>query len=195
MTARTASAPTRIRAPGRTPLRTATAVSLGAAVLALAVELVVPGGWGAAAETVLIAGLLLGLPHGAVDHLLPDARMGRSLRRRVVVGGGYAALAVLTYLAFWAAPGAGLAVFVALSVWHFGTGETAVADLRSGGPVRRREAMSAAAAFLAPAAALGHGGGTWPNRPIRHSPPCWTRPPACGWVCCPGGNWATARSS
>ena len=138
MTGRTGTAPTRTRVPARTPLRTATAVSLGAAALALAVEVLVPGGWGTAAEPVLIAGLLLGLPHGAVDHVLPDARLGPSLRRRAAVGGLYAGLAVLTYVAFRAAPGPGLAVFVALSVWHFGTGETAVADLRSGSPVRRR---------------------------------------------------------
>lgn len=138
MTGRTGAAPTRTRAPARPPLRTATALSLGAAALALAVEVLVPGGWGSAAEAVLIAGLLLGLPHGAVDHVLPDARLGRSLRRRAAVGGVYAGLAVLTYVAFRAAPGPGLAVFVALSVWHFGTGETAVADLRSGSPVRRR---------------------------------------------------------
>ena len=138
MTGWTATRP----APARTPLATATAVSLGAAVLALAVEVLVPGGWGAAAQTVLVAGLLLGLPHGAVDHVLPEVRLGRSLRRRAVIGAVYAALAVLTYVAFRAAPGPGLAVFVAVSVWHFGTGETAVADLRSGGPVRRRSAAA-----------------------------------------------------
>ena len=134
MAGQTATPPTRTRPP----LGTATGISLGAAVLALAVEVLLPGGWGSSAGVVLIAGLLLGLPHGAADHVLPDARLGRSLRRRAVVGGGYATLAVLTYVSFRAAPGPGLAAFVALSVWHFGTGETAVADLRSGAPVRRR---------------------------------------------------------
>ena len=138
MTGWTGIPPARTPAPARTPLATATAVSLVATVLALAVEVLVPGGWGSAGEAVLVAGLLLGLPHGAVDHVLPEARLGRSLRRRAVVVGVYAALAVLTYVSFRAAPGPGLAVFVAVSVWHFGTGETAVADLRTGGPVRRR---------------------------------------------------------
>ncbi|MGY1638848.1 beta-carotene 15,15'-dioxygenase, Brp/Blh family [Geodermatophilus sp. SYSU D00742] len=120
------------------PLGTATVVSLGAALLGLAVELVVPGGWGSGAEAVLVAGLLLGLPHGAVDHVLLGARAGRSPGRQAAVAGGYAALAAASWLLFRAFPGPGLAVFVAVSVWHFGSGETAVADLRAGGPVRRR---------------------------------------------------------
>ncbi|MGY1633998.1 beta-carotene 15,15'-dioxygenase, Brp/Blh family [Geodermatophilus sp. SYSU D01186] len=120
------------------PLAAATAVSLAVAILGLAVGLVVPGGWGHGAQAVLVAGLLLGLPHGAVDHVLLAARLGRSVGRQVAVTGGYAALAASAWLLFRAFPGPGLAVFVAVSVWHFGSGETAVADLRAGRPVRRR---------------------------------------------------------
>jgi Brp/Blh family beta-carotene 15,15'-monooxygenase len=87
---------------------------------------------------VLVAGLLLGLPHGAVDHLVPGFRLG--WRARVLAGFavGYAVLAAAGWLAFRAAPGAALLAFVAVSVWHFGSGETAFADLRAGRPVRRR---------------------------------------------------------
>jgi Brp/Blh family beta-carotene 15,15'-monooxygenase len=121
----------------RSPQAGATAASLAAAALALAVEVLVPGGWGELSWAVLVAGLVVGLPHGAVDHVLLGARLGRSVRRRVALTGGYAVLAVLAYLLFRAFPAPGLAAFVILSLWHFGSGETAVADLRSG-PVRRR---------------------------------------------------------
>lgn len=115
-----------------TPYRAATAVSLAAAGAVVAVEVAV--GWGDLAWLPLVAGLLLGLPHGAADHLVAARRTGRP----VLVALGYAALAVAGWLAFRAAPGPALLVFVALSVWHLGTGETAFADLRAGRPVRRR---------------------------------------------------------
>ncbi|MFD2094064.1 Brp/Blh family beta-carotene 15,15'-dioxygenase [Blastococcus deserti] len=124
------------------PARAATRLSLALAGAVLAVELVVPGGWGAASWTVLVAGLLLGLPHGAVDHLVPAWRLGWRPARLASFGLGYAALAAVAYLVFRAAPGPSLAVFVLLSVWHFGSGETAFADLRAGRPVRPRPAAS-----------------------------------------------------
>jgi beta-carotene 15,15'-dioxygenase len=117
------------------PVRVATALSLGAAVAVVAVELAV--GWGDLAWVPLVAGLLLGLPHGAVDHLVPAHRLGWRPPRTALFALGYAVVAVLAWLAFRAAPGPALLVFVALSVWHFGTGETAFADLRAGRPVRR----------------------------------------------------------
>ena len=124
--------------PLAAPARTATAVSGAAVVAVLLVELAVPGGWGDAAWVVLVAGLLLGLPHGAVDHLVPATRLRWPLSRVAVFAAGYAALAAGAWLAFRAWPGPALLVFVAVSAWHFGTGETAFADLRAGRPVRRR---------------------------------------------------------
>jgi Brp/Blh family beta-carotene 15,15'-monooxygenase len=118
--------------------RAATAVSCAAVVAVLVVELAVPGGWGDAAWVVLVAGLLLGLPHGAVDHLVPATRLRWPLSRVAVFAAGYAALAAGAWLAFRAWPGPALLVFVVVSAWHFGTGETAFADLRAGRPVRRR---------------------------------------------------------
>ncbi|SDM29424.1 beta-carotene 15,15'-monooxygenase, Brp/Blh family [Geodermatophilus siccatus] len=120
------------------PVRAATAVSIGVAAAACLVELTVPGGWGDAAPAVLVAGLLLGLPHGAVDHLVPGFRLGWRLRVLAGFAAGYAVLAAAGWLAFRAAPGAALLAFVAVSVWHFGSGETAFADLRAGRPVRHR---------------------------------------------------------
>lgn len=124
--------------PFAAPARAATAVSGAAVVVVVLVEVAVPGGWGDAAWVVLVAGLLLGLPHGAVDHLVPAGRLRWSPSRVAAFAAGYAALAAAAWLAFRAWPGPALLVFVAVSVWHFGTGETAFADLRAGRPVRRR---------------------------------------------------------
>ncbi|MDP9390152.1 MAG: hypothetical protein M3P89_01915 [Actinomycetota bacterium] len=77
-------------------------------------------------------------PHGAVDHLVPAYRLRWRPLRLALFALGYAALAGVAYAAFRAAPAAELAVFVAVSAWHFGSGETAFADLRAGQPVRGR---------------------------------------------------------
>lgn len=112
-------------------------MSVRAALGVVLVELAVPGGWGELAWVPLVVGLLLGLPHGAVDHLLPARHLGWQLPGLAAFAVGYAALAAAGWLAFRAAPGAALLVFVLVSVWHFGTGETAFADLRAGRPVQR----------------------------------------------------------
>ncbi len=121
--------------PSAGPARAATVVSLAAVLAVVAVEVAV--GWGDLAWVLLVAGLLLGLPHGAVDHLLPGYRLGWRLPRLAGFALGYAVLAAAGWLLFRAAPGPALLVFVALSAWHFGTGETAFADLRAGRPVQR----------------------------------------------------------
>ncbi|MGY2082435.1 Brp/Blh family beta-carotene 15,15'-dioxygenase [Blastococcus sp. SYSU DS0539] len=123
----------------RVPARAATRWSGAAAGAVLAVDVVVPGGWGATGSAaVLVAGLLVGLPHGAVDHLVPAWRFGWSLTRLALFGAAYAGLAAGAYAAFTTAPGPALLIFVVVSAWHFGTGETAFADLRAGRPVRPR---------------------------------------------------------
>ena len=101
-------------------------------VAVLVVQLAWPGGWGSAAWIPLVAGLLLGLPHGAVDHLVPGFRLGHSAARAGGVAVAYAVLALVVLVAFRTWPGPALALFVILSVAHFGTGETAFHDLRQG---------------------------------------------------------------
>jgi Brp/Blh family beta-carotene 15,15'-monooxygenase len=71
--------------------------------------------------------VVLGMPHGAVDHHVADrlaptsARLARRRRRRIV--GAYAA-GVLVGLALWAAsPGAAVVAFLAVSAAHWGQGE------------------------------------------------------------------------
>jgi Brp/Blh family beta-carotene 15,15'-monooxygenase len=114
------------------PIAVAAAVSRTAVLAVVAVQLALPGGWGSAAWVPLVAGLLLGLPHGAVDHLVPGFRLGRSTAGTALVAVAYALLALVVLVAFRTWPGPALALFVVLSVAHFGTGETAFHDLHQG---------------------------------------------------------------
>ncbi|PRY49979.1 Brp/Blh family beta-carotene 15,15'-monooxygenase [Geodermatophilus tzadiensis] len=133
--------------PFAAPARAATTVSLVAAAAVVLVE--VTAGWGDRAWLPLVGGLLLGLPHGAVDHLVPAYRLRWGPARLAAFALGYAAVATVTWVLFTAAPGPALAVFVLLSAWHFGTGETAFADLRAGRPVRRAALPAAVLGGLA----------------------------------------------
>ena len=85
---------------------------------------------------VAAAGLVAGIPHGALDHVQGArllvthlrARTGRrpvgALTALVVSAGAYATVTGLAYLLFLAEPAPALLLFLALSVAHFGTGET-----------------------------------------------------------------------
>jgi Brp/Blh family beta-carotene 15,15'-monooxygenase len=148
------------------PARAATAGSLAAAVGVLAVQFVVPGGWGAAAWVPLVAGLLVGLPHGAVDHLVPGYRLGWRLRVLGLFALGYAALAAAAWLGFRAFPAGALGLFVLVSAWHFGSGETAFADLRAGRPVRRRVLAPVAVGVVVLVVPLARGTGTAAGRQV-----------------------------
>lgn len=70
----------------------------------------------------LAVALLLGLPHGAVDHVVAAQRIGG--RRGWAVGTiGYGAAALVTLWLAGAAPQIVWPAFLLLSAWHFGTGE------------------------------------------------------------------------
>ncbi|WBC12412.1 Brp/Blh family beta-carotene 15,15'-dioxygenase [Micromonospora sp. WMMA1998] len=86
----------------------------------------------------LLAGLLAGLPHGAVDHLVPgwSSARARSPAARVAVPLGYAAVAALVLVVFQAAPTPALLAFLVLSVIHFGAADEAFHAERDGRPVR-----------------------------------------------------------
>ncbi|UIO99199.1 Brp/Blh family beta-carotene 15,15'-dioxygenase [Halobaculum sp. CBA1158] len=74
--------------------------------------------------------LVLGLPHGAVDHLAPARTVGRPPTPRwlLAVGGTYLALGV-AYAALWAlAPVASAALFIALTWLHWGQGDLYALD-------------------------------------------------------------------
>ncbi|RLK13746.1 Brp/Blh family beta-carotene 15,15'-monooxygenase [Micromonospora sp. M71_S20] len=93
-----------------------------------------PGG----SPAFLVAGLLLGLPHGAVDHLVP-ARLSaraRPLSARVALLAAYAAVAGAGLTVFRAAPDLALVGFLIVSVVHFGTADVAFHAERDRRPAR-----------------------------------------------------------
>jgi Brp/Blh family beta-carotene 15,15'-monooxygenase len=79
--------------------------------------------------------LLLGLPHGAVDHLVvPRALGGRLTPRLAAAVGGVYAVVGGTYLAGWfLAPAAAFVGFVALTWFHWGQGDVHPVRMLVGG--------------------------------------------------------------
>ncbi len=69
--------------------------------------------------------LLLGLPHGAIDHLVPARLSGLSPNARGVLGVGllYLALSGLCLALWFAAPAAAFALFIAVTIFHWGAGD------------------------------------------------------------------------
>ena len=117
-----------------------------------------PGPATAAGPSLLVVAGLLGLPHGAVDHLALGWARGRSGPARPVVLAAYAAAAVVAAVAALAAPLPALLLLLALSVAHFAEGEAAFDRLRGGaGPALPAAALAAAVVVvpieLRPAAA------------------------------------------
>ncbi|MEH1100952.1 Brp/Blh family beta-carotene 15,15'-dioxygenase [Micromonospora sp. CPCC 205561] len=86
----------------------------------------------------LVAGLLLGLPHGAVDHLVPAwlSARARPLPARVALLAVYAATAGAGLAAFRAAPDLALLGFLVVSVVHFGAADVAFHAERDRRPAR-----------------------------------------------------------
>ncbi|CAL9333754.1 beta-carotene 15,15'-dioxygenase [Streptomyces sp. enrichment culture] len=110
-------------------------ISTGAVAAVLAVGLVAPEAWRRWAVAVFLAGLVAGLPHGAVDHLVPGwFRRGPrpAAGHRAVVPLGYAAAAAAVPAAALAAPACVLCVFLAVSALHFGYGDARFCALRDG---------------------------------------------------------------
>jgi Brp/Blh family beta-carotene 15,15'-monooxygenase len=80
-----------------------------------------------------VAGLLIGIPHGAVDYLVPrwaDLTATRSATKRLIRT--YLSGAILASTALIAAPTVAVLVFLLLSALHFGTAESAFVAERRG---------------------------------------------------------------
>ena len=143
---------TRATAPPDTaPVTVRWADVLPAAVVgaALAMALLLPARLAALAPTIAVAGIVLGVPHGAVDHLVPGWVANRSFRGRwlVRVLALYVATAVVAAVAFWLNPSAMLGLFLVVSVAHFGWGDVVYSAERRGDPpprVREGALVSAA---------------------------------------------------
>lgn len=94
-------------------------------------------------------GLIAGIPHGAVDHLMAT-RLARGRSLAVIIG-AYAGLAALVWVLLrWAGPTA-LAAVVVLSAIHFGLGELEVSRRLTGW---RPSALPAIATVVAGSGAL-----------------------------------------
>ncbi len=139
-------------------------------------QLVLPVGWSGLSWLPVALGLLLGLPHGAVDHLVPAWVRGRRTPLPVTAAllVGYVAAAAVMFLLLRRYPLPGLLVFLAASMLHFGTGEVQYDRLRTQPPAVRHGSRSTAARFRAAVVAapqvVGWGGTTvllplawWPD--------------------------------
>lgn len=120
-------------------------VAVGAVAAASVVLRLLGVDWSRAATFLVAGGLLVALPHGAVDHLAP--RWRRDQRAVPLLGliAGYAVLALAAWSLLRAWPLVGLAVLLTLSVVHFGLGEATFHGLRRGtGQGSRRAGLSIA---------------------------------------------------
>jgi Brp/Blh family beta-carotene 15,15'-monooxygenase len=135
---------------GRHPEHVAARLSTAALAVVAGLALV-PGILdGPAAWMVLAVGLLIGLPHGAVDHLVPEWTLGRRLPRRIVVAivGLYVLVAALAFGLLQLVPVVAAGAFLVVSIAHFGAGDVEFHGL--GDVVARWARPAAVVAFGAP---------------------------------------------
>lgn len=96
-----------------------------------------------------VIALLLGIPHGAVDHLL--LRTSLTPKQWAIGALAYISLAAAAALAIFAFPAAAFIVVIAATVWHFGTGDVEATSELQGlppetGPFRIMHAIAAGGA-------------------------------------------------
>lgn len=132
--------------PGRSSARGAALVrALGPTGAAATVVAALAGAFDtrAAAEGLFAAAVLIGLPHGAADHVAVAWAAGRpvSARAAALTGILYAAGVALGVIALVASPAAAVCAVLAVSAWHFGTSD------RDLSPDRPRRARAADVAF------------------------------------------------
>ena len=117
-----------------------------AVMVLLGLSLMAPAMTAGIAVPVAVVGALIGIPHGAVDHLVPwwwgppgaTHKVGSSrgtTSRLLLFAGGYTACAGVALTALLLAPTPTLVVFLLLSAVHFGLGEVVTSAERSGRPV------------------------------------------------------------
>ncbi len=128
-------------------LRSLTVVPVASLSALLVVSLIAPDLAERAALPLAVVGVLLGVPHGAVDHLVPwwwgRAGSDRTPAPRLLAGFvvGYAAIAGLTLALSLVAPAPTFIAFLVVSALHFGRGEVVTSAERAGRvlPGRRQE--------------------------------------------------------
>ena len=132
------------------PLRWAARFSAAVVIAAVVVGVLAPSLLVRHQLPVLVVGFLVGLPHGAVDHLVPfwTGWIRRSVASTVAVLLGYVAVAGLTWVGLHWAGSVVLPLLLLVSVLHFGAGDL-MAE-RDGEPrARQQPALGLAVAVLA----------------------------------------------
>jgi Brp/Blh family beta-carotene 15,15'-monooxygenase len=113
--------------------RLSRAVLLGALLAGVLLQLVAPGSLQAAGPALVVLAGVLGLPHGAVDHLAWGWAQGESRPRPAVVA-GYAVAALAAVALALLVPVPALVVLLVLATAHFAEGEVGWARLRGAAP-------------------------------------------------------------
>lgn len=127
-----------LRGTACTPVTSAaTLVGCVAVCSALAAAALVPDTLDRVGVPIAIVGVLVGIPHGAVDHMVPfwvDASRPspRALARAVAE---YLVVATLAATALILAPAPTVVLFLVVSALHFGRGEVTFAAERAGRPI------------------------------------------------------------
>ena len=105
-----------------------------ACAVLLAAALVAPTTVASVALPLAAAGILAGIPHGAVDHVVPGWLARRPLRPAALAGllAGYVSVAAAGTLALHWAPTVTVLAFLATSAWHFGRAEVVVSAEAAG---------------------------------------------------------------
>ena len=126
-------------------------IGVAAVVVVLALQVTEPELLARVAVPLALAGIVLGVPHGAVDHMVPFWTGGRRPDRVAMtrVLAGYLLVAAVAAACLVLAPAPTVLAFLAVSAGHFGRAEVTAAAERAGRPV------PGGATDLAPA--LAHG--------------------------------------
>jgi Brp/Blh family beta-carotene 15,15'-monooxygenase len=107
-----------------------TGIALGATVLALLINQVVGEGHLGWQVVLALVALALGIPHGAIDHLI--SLPTHSLKKLIIFITGYVALAVISGAAIFQWNVLGFQIIVLISFLHFGFGDASfLAELRT----------------------------------------------------------------
>lgn len=88
---------------------------------------------------IALIALAAGIPHGAVDHLMLRTRLSRG--RLLAAGAVYLAIATLATTAILLFPGPAFLGVIAMTVWHFGSGDVEAWQDLTGDRARPREVV------------------------------------------------------
>lgn len=102
------------------------AIGVAALTGVLAAQVLIPDQLNEASVALAMVGILVGIPHGAVDHMVPfwTSRTRPQRRSMALVLGHYLLVAALAVVALVVIADLAVAIFLLASAWHFGRAET-----------------------------------------------------------------------